>query len=180
MLNDTKRAVTIHDFENIYRRLYRRMFLYAHDFIEDEEVCRDIVGDVFMKFWDVRDTVRSETVEAYLRASVRNACLMWMRHRDNFGRYAEFSRLTADEIESLDCVEETVEELNRAIDTLPERTRHILELCYLHGKTYREVAGLLGITSDGVKKHIVKAYSAIRDYFRIRGIIRGRSDNDSR
>lgn len=158
--------MTIREFENIYRRLYTRMYLYAHSFIEDGEVCRDLVGDVFMRFYDVRDTVREDTVEAYLRASVRNACLMWMRRQENFDRYAEFFRLTAAELDSLDMTDENIETLHRAIDALPERTRWVLEQCSLHGKSYREVADMLGITPDGVKKHIVKAYSSIREFFR--------------
>ncbi len=145
------------------------MYLYAHDFIEDEEVCRDLVGDVFLRFWDVRDQVREESVEAYLRTSVRNACLMWMRRQENFGRYAEFFRLTSAELESIDPTDDTIETLNRAIDTLPERTRGILEECYLHSRSYREVADMLGISPDGVKKHIVKAYAAIRKFFRDQG-----------
>lgn len=158
--------MTIHEFENIYRRLYPRLFLYAHDFIGDEEVCRDVVADVLMKFWDVRDTVRMDTVEAYLRTSVRNACMMYLRKADRFEEYAMYLRLSAVEIESIDAVDETVDDLLKAIDMLPQRTRHILELCYLHDKSYREVADMLGITADGVKKHIMKAYAFIREYFK--------------
>lgn len=158
--------MSIEEFENIYRRLYPRLFLYAHDFIGDEEACRDIVADVFMKFWDVRDSVRTDTVEAYLRTSVRNACMMYFRKSDRFEEYAMYMRLSAEEMESIDAVDESVDELLKAIDRLPQRTRHILEQCYLHDKSYREVGDMLGITADGVKKHIVKAYAFIREYFK--------------
>lgn len=158
--------MTLREFEDIYRNLYPRLFLYARDFIDDREICRDILGDVFMKFWHSRESIRHETVESYLRVCVRNACLLWMRQQNNLGRYAEFFRLTESDYEAIDDFEENMATLNRAIDSLPERTRMILEQCYLHKKRYREVADMLGITTDGVKKHIVKAYSMIRSFFR--------------
>lgn len=160
--------MTISEFVSIYRRLYRRLFLYAHDFITDENVCADIVADVFLTLWDKRDSIRTDTVDAYLISCVRNQCLMIFREQRSNDRYQDFLRLTDVEFESIDSAEDRVELLLEVIDTLPERTQYILKQCYLHDKTYRDVAESLGITPDGVKKHITKAYAAIREFFKNR------------
>lgn len=154
------------EFENIYRTFYRKMYIYAHDFVADREVCNDIVADVFMTLWDMRDKIDPSTVEAYLRTCIRNACFHYFRQQRNNETYSEYFKLTVEEIDSLDTLDERVDDLMNAIDGLPERTRYILEQCYLHDKSYKEVAAQEGITDSGVKKHIVKAYSSIREYFR--------------
>jgi RNA polymerase sigma-70 factor (ECF subfamily) len=43
----------------------------------------------------------------------------------------------------------------------------VLEQCYYHRHTYREVAAELGITIDGVKKHITTAMKHLRQHFNI-------------
>ncbi len=154
------------EFEIVYFKYYRRLYLYATDFIpDDENICRDITGDVFSTLWSIKESVNAETVEPYLRTSIRNACLNHLRLRHNKKRYEEFIRLSKEEMESLDSIDDRVETLKRAISGLPDRTRQILELCYLHGHTYKEVAEMTGISADGVKSHIVKAYAYIRKYF---------------
>lgn len=142
------------------------MFLYAHDFVADFDVCSDIVADVFLTLWDMRDRISVDTVEAYLRTCVRNGCFLYFRRQRNFDSYSEFFKLTVDDFDSLDDIDTRVEDLLSAISTLSDRTRHVLEQCYLYDRKYREVAEEMGISESGVRKHIVKAYAAIREYFR--------------
>lgn len=168
--------MTAAEFENIYRTFYRRMYVYAHDFVVDREACNDIVADVFMALWDMRDRIDRSTVEAYLRTSVRNACFHYFRRQRNNEAFSEYFKLTVEEVDSLDSIDERVDDLMNAIDSLPDRTRYILEQCYLHDKTYKEVAAQEGITDSGVKKHIVKAYSSIREYFRG---LKGKTDTET-
>lgn len=156
----------IAEFEIIFRKYYKTMFLYAHDFIADTQVCYDIVSDTFLKLWENRDTIKADTVQAYLRTCVRNSCFLYFREQKQFDKYKELSLLTQEEIEALDDADNMTESLIGVIETLPEKTRYVLKQCYLHDKSYKEVAGDLNISPDGVKKHIVKAYTAIRNFFR--------------
>lgn len=58
--------------------------------------------------------------------------------------------------------ESRIEAVERELDTLPERTRYVLEQCYYRRRSYRDVADELGISTNGVKKHIVKAMAHLR------------------
>ncbi|MBQ8265265.1 MAG: RNA polymerase factor sigma-70, partial [Bacteroides sp.] len=40
-----------YNFEQLYKENYARLYYYAFRFITDEEVCKDIVNDVFEKAW---------------------------------------------------------------------------------------------------------------------------------
>ncbi len=164
-------TLSVAEFEEIYRRYYVRLYLYASDFIDDGEVCRDIVAEVFAQLWTNRGEIDRASLEGYLRASVRNACISFIRKMNSRARYSEYIQLTEEEGVFIDSVDDRETELLKAISLLPERTRHILEECTLHEHTYKEVADELGITPSGVKQHIIKAYSFLRDYF---GKLRGR------
>lgn len=153
------------EFEEIFRRYYPRLYLYASDFIADSEVCRDIVADVFEHLWNSRRSLGADEAEGYLRACVRNACISHIRKMNSHARYSEYVQLSSEEFSTADSVDEREADLLKAMSLLPERTRGILELCTLGRHTYKEVAEMLGITPSGVKQHIVKAYAFLRDYF---------------
>ena len=65
-------------------------------------------------------------------------------------------------------MEQRISEVRAEIDKMPPRTRFVLEQCYLEGHTYKEVGEMMDITSDGVKKHIVKAFSMLRTHFKVK------------
>ena len=49
------------------------------------------------------------------------------------------------------------------METLPPKTRHVLEECYFNNKKYKEVADSLEVSTNAVKKHIVKALGLLRE-----------------
>ena len=49
------------------------------------------------------------------------------------------------------------------INTLPPKTKKVLEECYFNQKKYSEVAQMLNISTNTVKKHIMKALSSLRE-----------------
>lgn len=52
--------------------------------------------------------------------------------------------------------------VEQVMETLSPRTRFVLQKCYIEHFTYKEVAQMLGISTNGVKKHIVKGMSILR------------------
>lgn len=49
---------------------------YAAKFISDSSICEDIVQDIFIKFWENRNTfLNIFTVKAFFYKSIRNSCL---------------------------------------------------------------------------------------------------------
>lgn len=114
--------MTSAEFESLYHRHYASLYLYAGDFIDSPEVCRDIVADVFVWIWNNRVNLTLETEEGYLKRSVRNACLTWIRRQDCHERYIDYLRLS-QEIDqgiekSTDSVDEIWAEVSDAISRL--------------------------------------------------------------
>lgn len=162
--------ITVQDFEKLFREYYSRLYYFAYDFVEDIEVSKDIVSDVFTLVWNNKENIEQEKVVGYLFVSVRNQCLNYLRRNHATEEYLELcEQVIADEdADDLQLIDERIDEMTEAIDKMPPRTKYILEECYYHHKKYKEVAEVLEISTDGVKKHIVKAFSILRDHFNVK------------
>lgn len=153
------------DFERFYREHYDAIFYYALRLVDDEEACRDIVGEALGQAWEKIDTINAQNLKNFVYTTVHHKCVDYMRRRMAANRYVDFCLQLYDihvdenewqEHEQLIC---TVVEL---LDSLTPRTRLVLELCYFRRMRYAEVAQELGISVNGVKKHIVTALKALR------------------
>jgi RNA polymerase sigma-70 factor (family 1) len=153
------------EFNCTYTKYYTQLFYYAYGFVEDDEACRDILADVFERAWNNWEHVKSQTINSYLFSCVRNACIDNLRHDQAAQQYADYIKKGTDEEDDL-SYEEREERLNavkKAIEELPPKTRFVLEECYFNNKKYREVADTLQISSNAIKKHIMKAFSILRE-----------------
>ena len=87
-----RKLTQTYSFEQLYKENYAHLYYYAFRFITDEEVCKDIVNDVFEKAWQNFGKMNPETASAYLYALVRNRCIDHLRHQQVEEQYADFYR----------------------------------------------------------------------------------------
>lgn len=156
------------EFEGVFTENYSRLYYYALSFVNDSETCKDIVNDVFESVWDDYDRLISKgDIAPYLYSSVKNRCIDYIRRQAIEEKYIEF-HLKGAELHTVYPNNETDDRLERVAEVvkrMPSRTRFILEECFYNKKKYKEVAEVLEITTDGVKKHIVKALKMLREEF---------------
>ena len=165
-----RKPTQTYSFEQLYKDNYTRLYYYAFRFITDEETCKDIVNDVFEKAWQNFGKLNPETASAYLYAQVRNRCIDYLRHQEVEEQYADFYRtITEEDIDtSPNEREERILRIEAFIEQLKDPTKTILKECYYENKKYKEVAEDFGISTSGVKKHIMKALKMLREEFGIR------------
>lgn len=163
-------SITKPDFEKLFREYYSRLYYFAYDFTEDIEVSKDIVSDVFTAVWNNKENIEADKVVGYLFVSVRNQSLNYVKRNRLATDYIDFCQMIADEEgdEGLVLIDERITEMIKEIEKMPARTRYILEECYFRHKKYKEVADVLEISTDGIKKHIVKAFSILRAHFKVK------------
>lgn len=157
-------------FEQLYKANYARLYYYAFQFISDAETCKDIVNDVFEKTWNLYESLQQETITAYLYANVRNKCIDHLCHSLVKEQYADFYKAVTQEEADNDFSEreERIARIEKVIEELTDPTKTILKECYYENKKYQEVADEFGISTNGVKKHIMKALRLIREEFGIK------------
>ena len=157
-------------FDRVWRENYSRLYHIAYDFLQDDEASRDVVSEVFTKAWQKWDEMQPDTIEGYLFIGVRNNCYNRLRVQGAHERYAEYVRHFYDtaDYDHLDETDEQIAALNKIVEQLPQKTRFVLRQCYYERHTYKEVGEMMGMSSEGVKKHIVKAFSIMRERFNVK------------
>lgn len=153
------------EFDAIFRLYYEQLYLYALQYVADQEECRDIVSAAYEAVWRDFDRMEASTIRAYLYTSVRSKCIDYHRRQNLHGRYSEYvavmSQTAIDESKGMEQ-EEQQRIATQLLDDLKSPTREILRACYVEEKSYKEVAAEMNISISTVKKHIVKARKLLK------------------
>ena len=152
-------------FERLFKSNYERLYYFAYDLVRDEESARDVVSEVFANAWQRRELLDPSRVLSYLFTSVRNRSLDQLKasHR-NVAIVEEVTSLT-DHFADSDWQEheERVLALLKGMEQLPERSRRVLNARFFEMKSNQEVAEMIGITVDGVKKIVQRSFATLRE-----------------
>lgn len=161
-----KRLFNKKTFDHIFRENYTYLYKYALHITGDEEESRDIVSGVFESLWKNIGHFDAEKAKPYLKVSVRNRCVDFLRKSTLHNRYTEeYLNTLSYYYDELAEQKEQDQLVQNMLDRLPDYTKHILELCYFQRMKYSEVAETLEISPDTVKKHIVKALKLLRSIY---------------
>ncbi len=155
--------------EQLFETYYTRLYLYALNFLEDEEDAKDVVSDAFATIWQQwqHETEPKEPSSSYLYTTVRNQCIDLLRHskvKENYATFVEQYGELSDE--DGDEYEERIQELARHIEELPEPEKSILHCCYFKHMSYQETADALQLTLVVVKKRMLKVFKLLREVLR--------------
>ena len=153
------------EFDDIFRMYYSQLFFFAMQFVDDEDECDDSVSSAYEDAWRHFADIDRKAAQAWLFINVKRKCLDWLRHQNHYRTYAKLqlhiAQRTTDETDPLET-QEKMERVNRLLDSLPQNTRDIFTRCYIDGKKYREVAEEFTISSETVKKHVIRALKILR------------------
>lgn len=140
----------------------------------------DVVQDTMLKVWNRREQwAEIESIEAFCLTVCRNVALDKMKRAGAQNQSFEASPHPpesggATEVEIVDTTsnpeEQTVQRdrirlVKRLIDQLPEKQRSCMQLRDIEGKSYKEIADVMGITEQQVKVNIFRARQAIRQKY---------------
>lgn len=152
------------EFEQFFKENYTRFFYFALHILDDEEVSRDIVADAFEYAWKNFRKSDVGNWQTYIYSYIRNKCVDHFRHQSVKEKYADLYLQTTQEADvGYEEQDERVEALQTILATLTPQTRLVLQECYINRKKYKEVADDLEISTNTVKKHIIKALKTIRE-----------------
>lgn len=169
-LFESIRQGNIDAYEMLFKKYYLSMCMIARRIVEDEDVAKDLVQEIFIRLWEKRETYDfRETADIFLYVSVRNKCFDYLRSRKNLPLQEGLSAV-GNEYFFRDILieEETYRIVMEAIDALPAQSGRIIKLS-LEGKQNKEISENLGISVNTVKSLKYKAMDTLRevlkDYF---------------
>lgn len=152
-------------FDKMFKEWYAQFVYFAYYFVNDVEVCRDIVSDAFEYLWRNYDKVEEATAKTYLYTIIRTRCIDYLRKQNIHEEYVEFTSQLTDKIKESESQpsDNRIVSICEAMKKLTPYNHYILEACYIHKKKYKEVAEELNVSVAAIHKNIVKALRILRE-----------------
>ncbi|MEI3420677.1 MAG: sigma-70 family RNA polymerase sigma factor [Butyricimonas faecihominis] len=66
-------------FESVFHKYYASLCYFANKFVRDDEAARDIVQEVFLRFWESKGKFENQSaLKSFLYNCVQNAALNYL------------------------------------------------------------------------------------------------------
>ncbi|WP_341216045.1 RNA polymerase sigma-70 factor [uncultured Wocania sp.] len=160
-------------FKVLHDRYSVKMFLYAFNIIKNKEVCEDIVQNIFIDFWNKRQSKNINNIKSYLFKSVKYKIFNYFRDQ----------KISKEDITRLNLIDLSINASQKmeyhelettiyaSVNKLPKRCKEIFELSRFHYKSNKEISEELEISIQAVKNQISKALSLIKKDLQSDGVI---------
>lgn len=139
----------------------------SYRLIKDRDAAKDVVQEVFIKIWKNRLELEvTSSLSAYLKRSIVNTSLNYLekiqRHRhvelDDIKHHPIALAADHDQV-----YVELSDQIDLAIQNLPDRTRAVFILIRQEEMSYKEVSDSLNISMKAVEKEMMKALKLLRE-----------------
>jgi RNA polymerase sigma-70 factor (ECF subfamily) len=161
-----------------YRRHAGPVFGLARRLLNDQARAEEVVQEVFLRLWSAPDRYDPE------RGSLRSFLLAHCHGRSVDLIRADAARRRREEAEFVrpDPMPDIMQEVwdvalsgfvREALSELPEGERVAIEQAYFGGRTYREVAEMLGEPEGTVKSRIRSGLRRLREQLQAAGVTPG-------
>lgn len=152
----------------LFKAVSGKLVRYAQRFTRDEASAYDVLQDVFVKLWDIRENLDpASSLQALLYTMTRNAALnvnrknAYLVHNDRPGE--DDGSLHASQQVDLEIDARRLSaQLNQWIDALPERRKEAFLLSRQHDLSHREISNIMGLSERTVNTHIFLALKHLR------------------
>ena len=145
---------------------HHKLCLYAFSLTNDQDLSEDIVQNVFIRIWKIRQKLKDDfNFKSYLYKSVYNEFI------DQYRKQKNVLALEKKHIDALSFIVEEEDEkslerliklVKKEIQNLPPKCKETFLLSKYEGLTNIEIADYLNISTKSVEGHITKAFSILR------------------
>lgn len=163
------RAGQMAAFNKLYTMYSPRLYVHLLKFLKSPELVEELLQEVFVRVWQNRESIVPEKgFNSFLYTIAHNLAINMIKkiNRDRALQMevwaSSISYYLHTEENLLD--KERMAIINQAIATLTPKRREILLFCKVEGKSYKEVAELLGISVSTVSNQLVNALQDIRTF----------------
>ncbi|NJK95367.1 MAG: RNA polymerase sigma-70 factor [Bacteroidales bacterium] len=173
LVNNIKKG-DVSSFEIVFKRYYKKLCVYAEDFVKEKSMAEEIVSDIFYKLWENRENIHiSGSIQAYLFASVHNNSIKYLEHLKVLKRYNEFATKALQNQELLNVsgsypianlISKEIEaDINKAIEALPDQCKQIFCMHRFKDLSYEEIAQKMDLSINTVRTQMMRALKKLRE-----------------
>jgi len=147
-----------------------KFYGYSFKILGDKEEARDIVQELYLKLWAIRNTLNSiNSIEAYATTIIRNLCVDRLKKIKGISLQAEtyLSFSKNDGIDPGESHEETVQErvemVRKAMKQLPDIQQKVFIMRDFEEKEFEEISEELALSAENVRVILSRARKRIRE-----------------
>ncbi len=154
-------------FEQVFKEHFKRLHAYAFTILQDSEAAEEMVQQVFFRLWERNERLNiGSSITAYLYRAVHNESLNHLKHQKvKAAHQLQVAYRMKNEVEPSGKkiqLKELKQQLQTALNALPEQCRLIFQLSRFEELKYREIADRLGISVKTVENQMGKALRLLR------------------
>ncbi|WP_256006802.1 sigma-70 family RNA polymerase sigma factor [Pedobacter deserti] len=154
-------------YTEIYNRYQGLLIAFSFKKLQDEDIAKDLVQDLFVKLWTKRETLTISNLPGFLVTSMKNLMFNHFEHQQVSSKYIEslvdFTN-TGDmaHADYLVREKEWQKHIETAIASLPNKMRKAFISNRVEYKTYAQTAEELQTTENNIQKHINSAIKLLK------------------
>lgn len=168
-LSDTELQLRVRNkdsqaFEILFDRFWKRLYAFAMRIYKEEAICKDIVQEIFISFWEKSSKEPILNLEAYFLRAVKYRVA-------NHIRDLKFDSIHIQVLENIPYPVETDKglvyqefenKILNEIEKLPPKCRMVFKMSRFDAFSNSEIAEKLSISERTVEKHLSDAVKFLR------------------
>jgi len=162
------RGFTKSDLKSVYELYFEQLRGFLYYKTGNIELSEDLVQEVFVKLWDNRDNIKTETVKSLLFTMANNLMINHFNHQKVVTKHEQATaRSSSEEFLSPQFRLEEKEfevKFNNAINALPEGCREVFLMNRIDKLKYDEIATRLDLSVKAIEKRMSKAIGILKDH----------------
>lgn len=155
--------------DRLYLKIYPSLVCYAERALGDRNsfLAEDCVQNAIYKVYDRRKTFASALdMRSYIFSCVHNEVVNVYRKSMLNEQFIRGSATIEDRLLDEYIVQETLDKIGRVVATMSDPQQELFRLLFVEGMKNVEVAELLAVSPETIKKRKAKLIAQLRDYFK--------------
>lgn len=158
-------------FDFFFRELFPALCFFANRIIDNSSEAEDIASFAFIKIWKKHHQFdNAKIIRAYLYQIVRNDCLKFLQKEKRRNRLQEeikyFSIVDSNINSDADIIRaEVYSDVYKSLNSLPGECRKVFKMLYIEGKSVKEIAHELKLSTSTVKTQKARGLAVLRKKF---------------
>jgi RNA polymerase sigma factor (sigma-70 family) len=155
--------IDLSGFDALYHQHHQAVYANILKIVQQHEATEDILQEVFLAMWENREKLDTARVAGWLFVTSFNKSVKYLKKKEKEHAPFKITDLYEEPLnEELHSLQLSMVE--EAVNHLPERKKEVFRLCRYEGKSYDEVATILGISATSVKDYLKQSTRFIKDY----------------
>ena len=149
---------------HLYDMYCEAMFIIAKRYVKDSFTAEDLMQDAFIKVFKNIESFKGEvTIGAWIKKIMINQCLDYLKKkRIELVSIEEKELNVADEDDWTVKKNVNVQTITKAINSLPEKYKVVLNLYLVEGYDHQEIAQVLNITEVNSRSQLMRGKNKLK------------------